>query len=275
MNLQHLPDDPRLLELLAGRVIGDLDGAEQAELDGLAASHGIDLTSMDYSMLDIAAGTVALAGASGEPAPPLPAALRDRLMAAADEFIVREGAVAGRIEREAAGRPGWMLWGGWLAAAAGIMLAAIAWWGTRGGAMTGGAATISELVASAPDVRRAAWGDWDQPEIEGVRGEVVWSDSRQIGFMRFTGLPANDVTREQYQLWIVDERGLADASGQSARISGGVFDVKPDANGEVVVPISAAIKVGKAQLFALTIEKPGGTWVSDMKRRVVIAKVAG
>jgi len=31
--------------------------------------------------------------------------------------------------------------------------------------------------------------------------------------------------------------------------------------------------VNKAAAFAITIEKPGGTWVSDMTRRVNIAPV--
>ncbi|HRJ49617.1 MAG TPA: anti-sigma factor, partial [Phycisphaerales bacterium] len=133
--------------------------------------------------------------------------------------------------------------------------------------------TIDDLLRTAPDLVRAQWGDWDAPEIAGVTGEVVWSDARQAGYMRFTGLPANNPTREQYQLWIVDERGLVDPTGQSARISGGVFDVPADGS-PVVIPISPAIKVGKAQLFAITIEKPGGTWVSDMTRRVSIAAVS-
>jgi hypothetical protein len=41
--------------------------------------------------------------------------------------------------------------------------------------------------------------------------------------------------------------------------------------GELVVPIRPAIEVQGAAAFAVTIEKVGGTWVSDMKRRVVIA----
>jgi hypothetical protein len=90
--------------------------------------------------------------------------------------------------------------------------------------------------------------------------------------MTFSNLPALQ-PGEQYQLWIIDKRGLADATGQSMRISGGVFDGGIDmvGKGELVVPIVPAIQVQGAAAFAVTIEKTGGTWVSDMKRRVVIA----
>lgn len=134
---------------------------------------------------------------------------------------------------------------------------------------------MEELLAGSSDVRRGTWSDRDNPERPGVRCEVIWSDARQARFMRFTDLPINDPTREQYQLWIVDERGLVDATGPSARINGGVFSAPSGSTGELVIPITLAIKVGKAQIIAITIEKPGGTWASDMKRRVVIAQIPG
>jgi hypothetical protein len=37
------------------------------------------------------------------------------------------------------------------------------------------------------------------------------------------------------------------------------------------VPIQPGIDVGRVTLFAITVEKPGGTWVPDLKRRVVVA----
>lgn len=288
MTLARLPDDPRLHELLAGRALGDLDATEQRELDELAARYGINVASLDDSSLDLVAGAMLAAGLPGS-ADPLPAQLREKLFKAADEFLAERQAEQGRTARGAAAaggrapadvvgrigdarpRSGASTWVGWFAAAAAIILAAVAWLRpTPGTSVT----SPESLVAGAPDIVRASWGDWDKPEIAGVTGEVVWSDSRQAGYMKFRGLPANDPDRQQYQLWIVDERGLVDPTGQSARISGGVFDVPPAAaDGSVVVPITPALKVGNAKLFALTIEKPGGTWVSDMTRRVVIASV--
>lgn len=278
MNFHPLPDDPRLLELLAGHVIGDLDHDERRELQQLAATHKIDLHSIEYSDLDLAAGTVVAAHTAGSPQP-LPDSLRSQLVKAGEEFLASRGMPHARFERDPSSpirfqQPGgvtpgsgWLAWTGWLAAAAAVVFAVVV-------ALNRPAPpSIDDFLRNAPDLVRAQWGDWDSPEIPGVKGEVVWSDDRQTGYMRFTGLPANNPDQEQYQLWIVDERGLVDPTGQSARISGGVFDVPSD-GGPVLVPINPAIKVGKAQLFAVTIEKPGGTWVSDMTRRVSIAAVS-
>jgi hypothetical protein len=166
-------------------------------------------------------------------------------------------------------RSGLPAWSGWLAAAACLVVAVAAL------ALRPGAPSLAEQraqVLAASDVVTIPWKDWAlngaDPEITGVQGEVVWSDSLQKGFMRFVGLPANDPRIQQYQLWIVDERGLVDETGQSARISGGVFDATGK---EVIVPIEPRLFVRGARLFAVTIESPGGTWVSDMSRRVVAA----
>jgi hypothetical protein len=37
------------------------------------------------------------------------------------------------------------------------------------------------------------------------------------------------------------------------------------------VPVEPLIPVRDVAAFAVTVEQPGGTWVSDMSRRVVIA----
>ena len=125
------------------------------------------------------------------------------------------------------------------------------------------------------------WSPWELggegPEVEGVTGSVVWDPEANRGVMRFAGLPENDPGEWVYQLWIVDSRGLVnEETGQSERISGGVFsfgDCEYDAeNGVYLVPFEPRLEVqGGAAAFALTIENPGGTWVSDMSRRVVIA----
>ena len=82
--------------------------------------------------------------------------------------------------------------------------------------------------------------------------------------MRFKGLAANDAKQIQYQLWIFD----ADRP-EATPVDGGVFDVA--SNGEVIVPISAKLPVGKPTLFAVTIERPGGVVVSKRERIVVTA----
>jgi anti-sigma-K factor RskA len=86
--------------------------------------------------------------------------------------------------------------------------------------------------------------------------------------MRFVGLPANDTSAEQYQLWIFD--GTRD---DRYPVDGGVFDIPAGAT-EVVVPIHARLPVRQAALFAVTVERPGGVVVSSRERIVALAQVA-
>ena len=81
-----------------------------------------------------------------------------------------------------------------------------------------------------------------------------------------------------YQVWVIDSRGLAAADGRSERISGGTFTAataqRDPETGEFIVPVMPAINVQGAAAFAVTIEDDGGTWVSDLSRRLVIAELA-
>lgn len=123
------------------------------------------------------------------------------------------------------------------------------------------------LLLEVPGTVRLAWSPFDLPdapaEQPGVQGDVVWNDDLQQGYLRFVGLRPNDPAVEQYQVWVIDERGL------EQKVSGGVFNAS--AEGEVIVPIDPAIDVGRVALFAITVENPGGTWVPDLTRRVVVA----
>lgn len=118
-----------------------------------------------------------------------------------------------------------------------------------------------------PGTVRVAWKPFDLPnnpaEQGQVQGDVVWNDELQQGYLRFVGLKVNDPKAEQYQVWLIDERGM------EQKVGGGVFNASAD--GEIVVPIAPGIDVGRVALFAITIENPGGTWVPDLKRRVVVA----
>ena len=253
---------PRRDELLADRATQGLSREEMAELAAILAAEG----DQDDVSLDFAAAALDLAMAGSEQE--LPAALQDKLIAAGERFgggvmpqTRRSTSVLGRI--------------GWLAAAAGFALAGWAMWGRGPSAplvAPSPLAARAELLAHADDAVTIPWTDFvslDEaklpPEITGIKGDVVWSDRKQEGYLRLVGMKPNDPRVEQYQLWIVDaQRGL------SQRISGGVFDVA--SGGEVVVPIAKpAIAVNKAAAFAVTIEKPGGTWVSEMTRRACLA----
>jgi hypothetical protein len=250
-------------ELLAAAAAGDLTDAERAVVDAMCA--GDPEARAELEALELAAGAVVAAESQMEE---MPAALRAQILQTRRLQIQPEQRREG-----SASRP--MAYLGWLAAAACLALAAVAWFAGGPGATPEQAPTLAEqrqqLLAEAPDAIQLDWQDWAAegapPEIAGVQGDVVWSESRQEGYLRFVGLPRNDAN-EQYQLWIIDRRGLFDETGQSARISGAIFDAR---EGELIVPIDPAIPVKEAGAFAVTIEEPGGVWASDMTRRVVIA----
>jgi len=281
-------------ELLADRALVGLSHSEQQTLDEMGLNvrgpfGGAECAADEYSSFDLTAAAADLA-MFGVGAEALPGRVRRALDEAAERFVSERLGVAlislagsERDDRQAGTRSRFALSNrlGWLAAAAGIALAALAWlprvWpGVSGGDEMG---RIESALGSARDVVRATWGPWELngegPECKGVSGEVVWSDSAQSGLMKFTGLPANADESQQYQLWIIDA-----TRGMEQRISGGVFSARLGTTvgsrsnaGQLVVPIHAPIHVNKAAAFAITIEKSGGTWVSDMKRRVVIASV--
>ena len=121
---------------------------------------------------------------------------------------------------------------------------------------------IQQLNDSPPsDLVRVKWSPKD---AESATGSVVWSDSKQEGYMEFAGMPANDPQVEQYQLWIFDTD-----TAQDHPVDGGVFDI--DASGKGVVPIKPHNPVDKAVLFAVTLEKPGGVPVSEREFIQVLA----
>ena len=67
-------------------------------------------------------------------------------------------------------------------------------------------------------------------------------------------------------------RGFFDASGDERYpVDGGVFNVTAG-TAETLVPIDPAIRVTKATLFVVTVERPGGVVVSDRSRVALIAK---
>lgn len=121
-----------------------------------------------------------------------------------------------------------------------------------------------ELLAVSKDVVTLAWTATGDAAAKGASGDVVWSPSKQEGYMRFTGLATNDPKVTQYQLWIFDKD-----RDDKYPVDGGVFDVGPD--GEVVVRISPKLHVHQPVLFAVTVEAPGGVVVSKRERIVVTA----
>ena len=268
--MKPLPRNERLLELLADNAVGVLSSAELAELESLKAAE----PGADFEVFDRAAAAADLATLTTIESAPASLVVKLKAQAAAQTSVSTEP--IGRIQ--IAQKPNRFLQtAGWLAAAACLAIAVAGWWPRLNKGGTLAPRDIASFKTSTPDAVSAAFGDFNDlttgapPEIRNVTGEVVWSDSAQTGFLKLKGMPANDPTKEQYQLWIIDgTRGL----GQ--RISGAIFDVPKDvavAKGEVIVPIDPQLHVNKAAIFAITIEAPGGVWVSDMTRRAVLAKL--
>lgn len=261
-------------ELLALRAAHGLSEQEHREVEMLVHER----TERLAESYERAAAALHLAF-HGQASEPLPDGLRQRLLETATAYrpqkSVGRDPVVARIGMKPAPapavRPARTLWAsGWIAAAACLTLAV--WMGVRAGPQSRPVEPRADyqLLAARSDVKRGQWADWDNPEVRGVTGEVVWCEREQRGYLVLRGLPQSNPSDQVYQLWIVDRRGLTDERGQSARISGGVF---PGAPGEVIIPIKPAITVDGAKAFAITIEKPGGTWVSTMERRVAIASL--
>lgn len=286
MSAENPANRDRLLDLLADDATLGLSGQERAELDALLR----DFPGANDGSMERAAAAADLAmGGGGRAFESMPSHLRAKILADGERIasgyaasrtgparmaITAGSAGAGR-DVARLGRTNRVAVAGWLAAAAAVVIAAMGWMRPSGVSPAPNYVppwvneTSSEargrLLASADDAVVIPLGEWDNPEQPGVTGDVVWSESAQRGYLRLAGLKPNDPSVEQYQLWIVDSRGM----GQ--RISGALFDAKPDpATGEVIVEIEPQIATQGAAAFALTIEKPGGVWVSDMTRRVVI-----
>ncbi len=247
----------RLFELLADRATEGLAASDAAELEHLL----VDSPGVDDLELDLTAASIELAL---RPVPEvlLPAELRARIEADAGHVLGSLGGPSIGRRRAPPPRRRWLTPAGWLAAAAlaGVLI-------LRSGSELAPNPTSlrAELVASdALVLDWAATGDAAGPSAS---GDVVWSQSRQTGVMRFRGLAVNDPAVFQYQLWIFD-------AGRDERhpIDGGVFDVETE-GGDVLVAVDPRLRVDDPTLFAVTVEQPGGVVVSSRERIAVLAKV--
>lgn len=122
-----------------------------------------------------------------------------------------------------------------------------------------------QALLSDPSTITLPWTPPSEAGYEAVRGEVVWNGERQEGFLRLTGMPANDPSSAQYQLWIVDP-----SRDRQHPVDGGVFNVA--SSGEVIVPIDAKLPIDAPVAFAITLEQPGGVVVSAGPLLVVAAR---
>lgn len=258
-------DLTRLDILLADRATGDLENAGHRELAQLLGD-----TDDPHFELDLAAAALDLALAPEEMA--MPADLRLKIEAMAP-LIQPEKVPAVRVtdlqsKRLKPGQSGRSAlgWVGWLAAAASLAFALFIWREYQPQAPVDIAAQREALVSGAPDAVALAWTATADPAATVAKGDVLWSNQQQKGFMRIQGLEANNPSQVQYQLWIFDE-------ARENPVDGGVFNV-PAGQTEVIVPIDAKLLVNTPKLFAITVEKPGGVVVSKQERIVLVADPA-
>lgn len=283
MNSVQIPDNDRLHDLLAEEATVGLSDADRAELDGLISDLAIDDLAPDA--FDEAAAACSLMWA--DPAEEVPASCKAKLVTAAEKHIASRGAPDLKLSgtpADASLSPNPLaMFGGWIAAAACLVVAVVL--STPSKTVATPADQLASLLEADPNVSKAGWLSIDQvPPLnasaphrfdEGITGEIVWSESRDEGYMVLSGIAENDPQDWVYQLWIFDK--TRDDGGLAQRpVDGGVFDfasAKRDESGNVIVPIDAKLPVGEAFLFAVTVEEPGGVVVSD--RDVVFVAALG
>jgi hypothetical protein len=247
----------RLLELLADQATQGLPVAEQAELDLLRRRY----PEVDDTELEVIAAELALSldPPAGET---LPHPLREQIERQLHNLqgVVAQPGV--RRPRPLSPPPGaatflstLFAWGGWVAAAA--CLSVLLW-----NRWAGGPLSPTQMLASwkgRSDVLRVKGQAPNPAGNPNCHVEVHWCPFRHEGCLHLHGLPVNDPTKDQYQLWIYDAR-----RDPRYPIDGGVFDVSSD--GEAIVQVRAKLRVYEPIRFVVTRECCGGVVVSEGER---------
>ena len=279
-----------IIELLIQKATFGLSQEDLRELERLENEAGI----REDDSFDIAAAAIGLVDLEIDEQ--LPDHLQARIAASAEEFFANvpqsehapSAAVTNVLPREEEFQKMFMVeprrswnWLGWAVAAAACVALAVNVWFTRmsppeivSNFPTPAASPVklspeeeyALLVASQPNMTKASWATGNMKDLKEIGGDVVWSDEIQKGFMRLRGLPVNDKSKETYQLWIFDK-----TQDKATPIDGGTFDVEK--GGEVIIPINAKLKAQGPELFAITVEKPGGVVVSKRGKIAALATV--
>jgi len=274
-NKPDIPD--RIDQLMVEAATQGLSPQDEAELQ--AAIQADPLLRDEAEAYELAATVIELSLMDPKQAESLPDALRAKLIeSAAAQMQASESAPDLKLSGTKADTPvkpaafsltDGRLFGWYAAAAALIALALVLVQPNTGPGQTTPDQQYAAMQAI-NDTVTASWGfnaDGGDERFANAGGEVIWNAEAQAGFMKLTGLPVNDPTKEQYQLWIVDPARDAEP------IDGGVFDIT--ASGEVIVPIDAKLRSDSPAVFAITIEQPGGVVVSEGPLQVVAAVDAG
>lgn len=287
--MNDLEKQEKVFDLLTERTVYGLSETEKKELE--------DLMKMfpEWQDDDSFALTAAAINLSAVPfGEEMPAHLKSKILSDSEKYFEKEEDNGKVLQFDSKKQPGEMQaessaglferlfgakWLGWTVAAAACAALALNLWLTRPQtteivktppptatpvAPPSLTQQREQLVASASDVVTRSWSDFDPKKPRGVQGDVVWSNSQQKGFVRFRGLPVNDKAKEAYQLWIFDDN-------QKNPVSAGIFNVNQD--GEVIIPMDAALQIQKPTMIGVTVEKPGGVVVSELGKVMAVAKV--
>jgi len=266
-----LPDNERLLDLLAQQATQGLNAAEADELKALLNAH----PHVSNDEFDSSIAAILLASKADQEA--MPAHLAAKILAEAPVHT----AAASNVFTMPSRKPAWRSEAtGWWAAAACLLLAVAGWWprllGPSNESVAPSVAALSpeqqrEALIKSGHAIQAAWSPGNDAASNALVGDVVFDPITQRGYLRFRGIPANDPRLEQYQLWIADA-----ARTPPEPVDGGVFNTpQTTVTGDVIIPFEAKLPVGKPAAFVVTVEQPGGVVVSKQERVLALAKVTG
>lgn len=258
----------RFEELEAGRILGDLSNEEMAEWQNLSDAHGL---KKDFS-LELAAAAIQTDFIQSH-ADPLPAdlakSLRQTLPRQTPPPKITPSVENPKIWQRIFRSPQ----AAWGIAAVFAVLLAISFIGGNSDSGTSSHLSANPSPKEALERLRGKAGDLIESEFGGTEsygpmsGNVVWSDEMQEGYMTLTDLPANDPSKKQYQLWIIDP------ARDENPVDGGVFDI-PSGESTSIIPIRNPLFVTKPQAFVITLEQPGGVVVSKQEVVVALAKAS-
>lgn len=252
------PSRARLEELLGIEATQKLTRAEEAELDALLVA----FSDQDPDAFERAAAAVHLALLG--PTEEMPNALAEQLHLTAVALTPTPAPVRPASQHRERRAP-LAMWAGWAVAAglAGVLVYQLSKPKEVVRVDPPPPPTLAEVredIKTKHEYRPATFA----AAKGNLSGTVVWSDVKQDGVLEVKGLPPNDPTKEQYQLWIVDAKRPKDFPP----ISAGVFDVK--AGGPTLLRVNASIPVGDAGAFVISKEGPGGVWQTTPDKMLLV-----
>ena len=275
-------DREKLLELLSDQVLFGLSDEESAELERLKRH----FPDWEKNSFESAATAISLSKLPVDEE--LPEHLREKISMLAEDFFSQKNEVTDDVgttpvspeisatKTEPAQTFGWN-WLGWAVAMVALVALGVNIWFMQTqpkeeiAKVPPPTATptptmnekLNQLLASDDSIKAR----FDAMAFELFKGDVVWSNEEQRGYIRVSGLPVNDKSKSTYQFWIFDA-----VQGEKTPVSGGTFNVNE--NGEIIIPVDAEVRVSDPKAFAITVEKPGGVVVSKQEKVAGIAKIA-